>query len=98
MFVASFLWRDPSLVSPPVYINLGHVENFAVNDPQFFPAQNVWLVKKVDGTFLAMYAKDPHLGCKDVWRPDFWSTDPQTGMNTKGWFRDPCYGATYDIY
>ena len=55
-----------------------------------------WLVH-VPGSdrFLALNYKDPR--CAIAWRPDFSFQDPRTGATTKGWFRDPCGGSTYDL-
>lgn len=40
---------------------------------------------------LALYQKDPRLGCTVPWRPDF------EFLGRKGWFRNPCHGQTYDL-
>ena len=48
------------------------------------------VVQVTPGEFLALYAKDPHLGCMVPWRPDF-EWDGQLG-----WFRNPCHGETYN--
>jgi hypothetical protein len=56
-----------------------------------------WLVYiPGEDRFLALNYKDPR-GCTIPWRPDFSFTDPRTDVASKGWFRDPCGGSTYDI-
>lgn len=46
--------------------------------------------------FLALWWKCPHLGCTVPWRETFNFTNPTTGQQTRGWFRCPCHGSTYD--
>ena len=53
---------------------------------------SVALARHEDGSFSAFLARDPRNGCPMPWRPDF------TFEGTRGWFRDPCHGSTYDEY
>jgi cytochrome b6-f complex iron-sulfur subunit len=96
-FIVSFSWPTLDLGSPPIRIHAGNVYDFEVGQPVEFTSGKFWLVKQADGSFIALYWKDPHLGCTVPWRPDFEFPDPRDGVLKKGWFRDPCYGATYDV-
>jgi cytochrome b6-f complex iron-sulfur subunit len=49
----------------------------------------------VEGAYLALWRKCPHLGCTIPWAPSFAFTDPLDGQNVTGWFRCPCHGSTY---
>ena len=49
------------------------------------------VVQVTPGEFLALHAKDPHLGCMVPWQPDF-EYDGQLG-----WFHNGCHGETYNI-
>ena len=42
-----------------------------------------------EGGLLALFWKDPHLGCTVTWRPDM------VFQGRRGWFRNPCHGETY---
>jgi cytochrome b6-f complex iron-sulfur subunit len=44
---------------------------------------------------LALWQKCPHLGCTVPWKEKFIWPDPETGDDTKGWFRCPCHGSTF---
>jgi cytochrome b6-f complex iron-sulfur subunit len=96
-FVASFSWPTRDAGSPTAQVYAGRVDEFEVGQPVEFRDGKFWLVKQEDGSFIALFWRDPHLGCTVPWRPDFRFTDPRTGESKEGWFRDPCYGATYDV-
>jgi nitrite reductase/ring-hydroxylating ferredoxin subunit len=96
--LASFSWPEADVGSPTARVFAGTVDEFEVAQPVRFPEGKFWLVKKEDGSFIALYWKDPHLGCTVPWRPDFIFPDPRTGERIRGWFRNPCHGETYDAY
>jgi len=62
-----------------------------VNQPVRVVEGRLWLVKQESGEVLALYQKDPRLGCTVPWRPDF------EFRGRTGWFRNPCHGQTYDL-
>lgn len=49
------------------------------------------VVQVTPGEFLALYAKDPHLGCMVPWLPEY-----EVAGET-GWFLNPCHGERYNI-
>lgn len=73
------------------YLVAGDVNDFSVGEPVRNVEGNFYIVKLESGEFLALYQKDPHLGCTVVWNPtlDF--------RGRTGWFRNPCHNETYDI-
>lgn len=73
------------------YLVAGATDDFSVGDPVRNAENNFYIVKLEPGEFLALYQKDPHLGCTVEWRADF------EFQGTMGWFRNPCHGETYDI-
>jgi len=49
------------------------------------------LVRLHAGEVLALWARDPHLGCTVPYRPTYQFD------GREGWFRNPCHGETYDL-
>lgn len=49
------------------------------------------VVQFAPGEFVALYAKDPRLGCMVPWLPDY-----EVAGET-GWFLNPCHGERYNI-
>lgn len=97
-FVVAFSWPETDVGSPTARVYAGKVDDFEVAKPRVFPEGKFWLVKKEDGSFIALYWKAPTLrGCTVPWRDQFSFPDPKTGERTRGWFRDPCSGATWDV-
>ena len=94
-FVAAF--ASPNKPEPQLVIHAGHVQSFIVGEPQFFTQGKFWLVRQPDDTFLALHAIDPNRGCTVPWRPTFGFYDQESGDTRRGWFRNPCHGATYDL-
>ncbi len=88
---AVFAWPVGSHVEPVRWVDAGALGEIPVNEPVRFPEQRFWLVKLESDEVLALYQRDPHRGCTVPWRPDF------RFMGRTGWFRNPCYGETYDI-
>jgi nitrite reductase/ring-hydroxylating ferredoxin subunit len=96
--LVSFSWPSSDIGSPAALIYAGRVDDFEVAQPVRFDEGKFWLVKKEDGSFAALYWKDPHLGCTVPWRENFTYRDPRDGVTKTGWFRNPCHGETYDVY
>jgi Rieske Fe-S protein len=94
----SFSWPEADVGSPSARIYAGTADQFEVGQPVTFSEGKFHLVKQEDGSFIALYWKDPHLGCTVPWREGFVFTDPRDGVSKKGWFRNPCHGETYDAY
>jgi hypothetical protein len=53
------------------WVSLGAVEEFQAGRPVLFAEHDLWLVRLESGEFLALYRKDPHLGCTVPFRPEF---------------------------
>lgn len=97
--LVSFSWPSSDIGSPAALIYAGRVDDFEAAQPVKFAEGKFWLVKKEDGSFIALYWKAPALrGCSVPWRENFSFRDPRTGDTTLGWFRDPCSGSTWDVY
>lgn len=75
----------------PPFVVAGNADDFEVGEPVRNAEHNFYIVKLDSGEFLALYQKDPHLGCTVPWRPDF------EFQGKTGYFRNPCHGETYDI-
>jgi cytochrome b6-f complex iron-sulfur subunit len=89
---ASFAWPGGSDVdAPSPLIDAGDVNEFVVGEPVRNSDERFHVVKLESGGFLALYMKDPHLGCSVPWAADF-EFQGQTG-----WFRNPCHSETYTI-
>jgi len=83
------------VVSPP-----GTIDTYPPGSKTQIPAGKFWLVNLTEEQggpgFLALWWKCPHLGCTVPWRESFVFKDPVTTANTRGWFRCPCHGSTYN--
>lgn len=95
--VVLFSWPNTDVGSPTARVFTGTVDEFTVGKPVTFVEGRFHLVKRDDGSFIALSWKDVHSGCTVPWRPDFVFPD-RAGHEIKGWFRDPCHGATYDAF
>lgn len=60
-------------------------------------AARAWVVHVEEGKFIALSWRDPYLGCTVPWLRDLVFTDPATGQETRGWFRNPCHAQTYNL-
>ncbi len=89
--VVAFVWPMGAKVEPARWIDVGTVEALSVNEPVRVTEGRFWLVKQETGEVLALWQRDPRLGCTVPWRPDF------EFAGRKGWFRNPCHGQTYDF-
>jgi Rieske Fe-S protein len=90
--LAMYAWPlKPELARPSRIITVGQVDDFPPGSVTHFEEQKFWLVRLESGEFIALSQKDPWRGCTIPWRSDF------VFGGTKGWFRDPCVGSTYDI-
>ena len=75
-FVASFAW--PSGVTPDTRVYAGEVDDFKVDSPVYFEAQQFFMVRRSDDTFIAFYAINPHNlpgECPVQWEADRRFTD-----------------------
>ncbi len=81
-------------------IPAGHVSLYPPGSKTQIMEARTWLVHLTEEQggpgLLALWWKCPHLGCTVPWRPDFEWEDPRTRQKTRGWFRCPCHGSTYD--
>ena len=92
-FVAVFAaFTYPTERTAPSRVLVGQVNDFEAGVPVTFASLSFHLVKLPDGTFKALYAVSPHLGCDVVWREQLEFNDEV------GAFRDVCYGSTWDRY
>lgn len=87
----AFVWPGRPRPVPPVLLNAGLVDDLQVNEPVRNLEGSFWLVKLESGEILALSQRSTHLGCTVPWRSDF------EFQGRKGWFRDPCSGATWDL-
>jgi cytochrome b6-f complex iron-sulfur subunit len=89
--VVAFVWPEGGRPAPPPLLDAGAVEDLPVNEPTRILEGRFWLVKLESGEVLALSQRSTHLGCTVPWRSEF------EFQGRKGWFRDPCSGATWDI-
>ncbi|HEX5368076.1 MAG TPA: hypothetical protein VFY10_01535 [Dehalococcoidia bacterium] len=81
-------------------VKLGPPSSLGSN-PFCIEAQHFCIVQ-LDHGIVALYTYDTHPyfrseDCSVKWLPDFEFTDPDTGQQSKGWFRSGCSGATFKI-
>lgn len=100
--VAAFTYPSDATAGPLSRVYMGRVGEFEVGKPVEYAPGQFFLVKKPDGSFVALLARGTHQGCNVPWREDFVFYDPKTGQNKAGWFREPfdekCHGSTWDAY
>ena len=82
-------------------VRLGPPERLSTN-PFCIEAQHVCVVQLDDEEVIALYTYDPHpffrsRNCSVRWLPDFSYEDPETGQESKGWFRGDCSGSTFRL-
>jgi len=94
--LVAFSWPTADIGSPTARVYAGMVAEFEVGQPVTIPEGKFHLIKQKDGSFIALYWRSPFRGCTIPWREGFQFRDPQTGIDSRGWFRDPCHGATFD--
>jgi len=86
--LASFLWPrkqpNPSETNTKM-IEAGQVDDFTPLSVTPFMNGNFYLLRKEDGSFLALSARCPHLGCVVNWIPD------------ENRFVCPCHSSAFDI-
>ncbi len=97
MFTISFVWPQEAVATTKGQVNAGNIHDFEIGRPQQFLEGKFWLVRLSQTEVIALYWKDPELGCTVPWREHFRFTDPRTGESREGWFRNPCHGQTYDL-
>lgn len=91
-FFLSFTWPAIDTSSSTSRMYVGDVDDFEVGVPVTFPEGKFHLVKREGGSFIALYWASPHKGCSVPWRENFRFNGEIC------WFRDPCYGSTWDQY
>jgi cytochrome b6-f complex iron-sulfur subunit len=83
------------VVAPP-----GTTENYPPGTKFHDLTGKFWLVNLTEEQggpgFLALWHKCPHLGCTVPFLENFTFVDPASGQETRGWFRCPCHGSTYN--
>ena len=89
-----FLWPRPN--GPPTHFSLGSVDEYDVGSITTVANGKFHLVRVSENQFVALSWREPGHGCTAPWRPTFAWPDPETGLVTTGWFRDPCRGSTFD--
>jgi nitrite reductase/ring-hydroxylating ferredoxin subunit len=89
--VLSFAWPQQATAPHPDWQRLADARELSVGEPVHVAEHGIWLVKQDSGEVLALWERDPHLGCAVPWRPEF------EFQGTKGWFRNPCHAETYDL-
>jgi len=81
-------------------VTAGTIDQFPPGSKTQVPAGKFWLVNLTEEQggpgYLALWWKCPHLGCTVPWQEGFSWPDPVTEQNTRGWFRCPCHGSTYN--
>lgn len=84
--VASFLKPRPkAVINAGGLVVAGPMENFAPGSVTAFPAGKFYLVRLVDGGFLALHRQCTHLGCSVPW-------DEAAGR-----FACPCHASLFDL-
>jgi Rieske Fe-S protein len=96
-FVISFVWPQEAVATPREHVAAGNISDFEIGRPQQFLEGKFWLVRVSQTEVIALYQRDPKLGCTVPWRENFRFIDPRTGQSREGWFRNPCHGQTYDL-
>ena len=80
-------------------VSAGNVDEFPSGTKTPVQSGRFWLVHLTEeqgSGFLALWWKCPHLGCTVPWRENFSFANPETGEESRGWFRCPCHGSTYN--
>ena len=70
-------------------VNVGQARSLETEIPERH--DGFYVVKLPSGEVIALSRVDPRLGCAIPFRPDF------EFNGVTGWFRNPCYGQTYDL-
>ena len=73
------------------WVSVAKADDLQVDEPLRSIEHKLWLVKLDTGEILALWTRDPRLGCTVPWRPDF------KFKGITGWFRNPCHSQTYDL-
>lgn len=73
------------------WVRVADTDDLKVRQPLTVQEREVHLVRLDSGEILALWDKDPHLGCRVPWDPWF------SFMGRTGWFRNPCHAETYDL-
>jgi cytochrome b6-f complex iron-sulfur subunit len=67
-------------------VTAGPVDTFPPGSVTEFPDGRFFLIRSLDGGFLAVHSRCPHLGCAVHWAPD------------ENRFLCPCHASSFDLY
>lgn len=85
-----------SVSAPKTRFNLGSAADYGIGSVTRNLEGRFHLVRLSEDDFIALSWRNPgYKQCTVPWRPTFAWPDA-SGTLTKGWFRDPCYGSTFD--
>ncbi len=91
MLAAAFAWPGGAKVQESHWVDVAATDAIPVGAPVVVSEQRLSLVKLESGEILALWRRDTQSGCTLSWRPELMFA------GDKGWFRDPCHGATYTL-
>ncbi|MGH2668392.1 MAG: hypothetical protein ACRDH5_04605 [bacterium] len=84
-------WLTGSEYERPLDLEAGRAGDYAIAAPKLFEEDDVWVVRLLEGDFLALYDRGLESGCPLQWRSEFGF------MDRTGWFVDACTGSAYDL-
>jgi hypothetical protein len=84
-------WLTGSEYERPLTLEAGRAGDYESAAPKLFEEDDVWVVRLLEGEFLALYDRGLESGCPLQWRPEF------DFMDRSGWFVDACTGSAYDL-
>jgi len=84
-------WLTGSEYEPPKTLEAGRADDYVIAAPKLFEEDDLWVVRLLDGGFLALYDRGLERGCPLQWRREF------DFMDRSGWFVDACTGSAYDV-
>jgi cytochrome b6-f complex iron-sulfur subunit len=82
-------WQVPAAGDDPVPFREGRFWLVHLSPSENAPQNVTGGSAPPAGGLIALYWRDPHLGCTVPWRPNF------EFQGSVGWFRNPCHGETY---
>ena len=88
---AAVSWLTGSGYRAPETLEVGRVDDFAINAPKYFEEERIWIVRLESSEILALSDHGLGSGCPVPWRPR------HEFMGQEGWFVDACSGAAYDL-
>jgi hypothetical protein len=105
-FALGFVSPTPAVATPEELFVAGKVTDFAVDEPVYFKQGDFWLVKRPDGTFLALFARETRwwlldasrvVRCPIRWRPEYIHNDWAAYSNRSGAFVGECSSSAFAI-